>query len=100
MRATQDELDMRVLLGNAAFRRFLLHIGNDAGIWFPTAGADHTLQYREGRRSLGLEIFGRAAVGLRQPAGAEHVLALVLTESTPLETTHADPEQDDSELRR
>ncbi|MDP5279916.1 hypothetical protein Q9Q95_13355 [Sphingomonas sp. DG1-23] len=89
-RATQHELDMRMLMASAPFRRFLLRIANHAGIWIPTAGAEQSLLSREGRRSLGLDILREAAVGL--PHGTiEHVLVAILSEATPKETTDADP---------
>ena len=91
--ATREELDARLLIRNAAFQRFLLRIAERAGIWMPTAGADHTLQYREGRRSLGLEILGEAALGLPRGAGAEHVLALILTDATTPKETDDDPDR-------
>lgn len=99
-RLTPEELDMRVLMANAAFRRFLLQIGSMSGIWIPTAGAEQFLPYREGQRSLGLEIFRKAAAGLPQrDAGPEHVLAAIHSDTTPQETDDAEP-QDESELRR
>lgn len=82
------------------FRRFLLRVALDAGIWIPTAGAEQTLHYREGRRSLGLDILRHAARGL--PRGTtEQVLAIVIGESIPKETDHAsdDPEFDDDQRR-
>lgn len=100
MRATQEELDLRLLIRNPAFQRFLLQIANDAGIWIPTAGAEQSLPFREGQRSLGLEIIRKAAVGLRRDAGVTDVIAFILSESTPLETGNETHEQDESELRR
>ncbi len=99
MKLTQDDLDMRVLMRRAEFQRFLLHVCKSAGIWIPTAGAEQTLAYREGQRSLGLELIRHAARGL--PRGTtEQVLAIVLAESTPKETDdEADPQDDPDERR-
>ncbi|NIJ18470.1 hypothetical protein FHS95_000139 [Sphingomonas naasensis] len=94
-RASQHELDMRVLMASAPFRRFLLRLANAAGIWIPTAGAEQTLLSREGRRSLGLDILREAAAGLPRGATIEHVLVAILSEATPKETPDADP-QDES----
>lgn len=98
MRASQEEIDLKVLLRSPAFRRFLLQIANASGIWIPTAGAEQSLPYREGQRSLGLEILRKAAVGLRRDADVTDVLAVLLAESTPLETN--DDPHDDAELHR
>ena len=88
---------MRVLVQRADFRRFLLQITRQAGIWIPTVGAEQSLPYREGQRSLGLEILRHAACGL--PRGTtEQMLAIVLAEATPKETENAtdeDPSADD-----
>lgn len=54
--------DLKNLLGSSpTFRRFILTLLNDAGIYMPTyrqgspaAASDHV--YQEGRRSLGLEV--------------------------------------------
>ena len=91
---------MQSLMATAAFRKFLLHISQLAGIWIPTAGAEQSLPYREGQRSLGLEILRKAAAGLPQrDAGVEQVLAAILSEPNSQETNDeaADP---DSDLRR
>jgi hypothetical protein len=101
MKPTQDDMDMRLLVHRAEFRRFLLRVAKDAGIWIPTAGAEHTLHYREGQRSLGLDILRKAAAGLPQrDAGIEQVLALILAESTPKETSNASDDPDIDEPRR
>lgn len=94
-RISQDELDMRVLVHRADFRRFLLHVSRAAGIWIPTSGADQSLPFREGQRSLGLEILRHAACGLPRGGTPEQMLSVVLSESTPKETT--DAPEDDSE---
>lgn len=98
-RASQEELDLKLLIRNPAFQRFLLQIATASGIWIPTAGAEQSLPYREGQRSLGLEILRKAAVGLRRDADVTDVLALILAKSTPLETADEIPE-DDHELHR
>lgn len=88
-RASQEELDMQVLMRNAAFRRFLLRVCSHAGIWRSTSGADQVL-LMEGRRSLGLDILTEAAAGVPRATSVEHVLAAILTESTPQETDDAE----------
>ena len=90
--------DMMVLMATPAFRRFLLNIGKASGIWLPTAGAEQSLLYREGQRSLGLEIYRQAARGLSR-GSVEQVLAIVLSESTPKETPN-DPDQDSESVER
>lgn len=44
----------------------------------------------EGRRSLGLDILTEAAAGVPRATNVEHVLAVILTESTPKETDDAE----------
>lgn len=79
------DLDAQVLMRSQPFRKFLLHIARQAGIWIPTAGAEQSLLFREGQRSLGLDIIRQAARGL--PRGTiEQVLVLVLSEANPKET--------------
>jgi len=90
-RPSQHDLDMKVLIASQPFRRFLLQIAKDAGIWIPTSGADHSLPYREGHRSLGLEILRKAAAGTRGGT-IEHVLALILSEANPQEAQHEEPD--------
>ena len=98
MRASQLDLDMKLLFAQPAFRRFLLQLSRDAGIWLPTAGAtDAALHQREGRRSLGLDIIRQAARGLPRGTTTEQVLALVLSEATPQETQDDPSEQYESE---
>lgn len=92
-RISQEELDMRVLAQRADFRRFLLHVTRIAGIWIPTSGADTSLPFREGQRSLGLEILRHAACGLPRGGTPEQMLAAILAEATPKETMNA-PEDD------
>lgn len=88
-RLSQTELDMQLLMRNAAFRRFLLRVCSHAGIWRSTTGADPVL-HMEGRRSLGLDILTEAAAGVTRAKSVEHVLAVILTESTPQETDDAE----------
>jgi hypothetical protein len=88
-RLSQTELDMQLLMRNAAFRRFLLRVCSHAGIWRSTTGADPVL-HMEGRRSLGLDILTEAAAGVPRATCVEHVLAVILTESTPKETDDAE----------
>lgn len=96
-RVSQADLDAKLLFAQPAFRRFLLQVCKDAGIWIPTAGAtDAALHQREGRRSLGLDTIRQAARGL--PRGTiEQVLALVLSEATPKETDNEPTDHDESE---
>lgn len=92
MAATQLDLDLKALIAQPPFRRWLLHVARTAGIFTPTAGAEQTLQTREGRRSLGLEIIQEASRGLPRGASSEQMLALLLTEATPKETEDEQPE--------
>ncbi|WP_197018403.1 hypothetical protein [Sphingomonas sp. URHD0057] len=64
-----------------------------SGIFTPTAGASETLQAREGRRSLGLEIILEASRGLPRGAGTEQMFALLLaSEANPKETPDEEPD--------
>jgi hypothetical protein len=83
------DLAMRTLVMHKDFRTFLLRIVEQAGIFTPTAGAEQSLQYREGQRSLGLDMLRLAARGLprgtREPNVID-VLSILLRDSTPKET--------------
>lgn len=92
---TQLDLDLKELCAQPRYRRVLLHFVRLAGILSPSTGAIDTLQFREGMRSLGMEMLREAARGL--PRGsAEKMLALLLTEPTPKETED-DPEAEPAE---
>ena len=82
-----SELEIKELCAQPRFRRFLLRIVRNAGILSPTAGASETLQFREGQRSLGLDILRDASRGLPRGTSLEQILALVLaSEAEPRET--------------
>lgn len=84
---TPLELDLKQLCAQAPFRRFLLHVVRSAGIFNPTAGASDTLPFREGQRSLGLDILSLASRGLPRGTSTEQMIALVLaSEANPEET--------------
>lgn len=89
----QDELDAKHLFAQPPFVRFLLRIYRDAGICRSTFGADQSLQFREGQRSLGLDILRRAGGHLpgRDDAKLDHVIRCILGEAQPSE----EPEDDD-----
>ena len=97
---TQLELDLKQLCAQAPFRRFLLQIVRMSGITTPTAGAGETLPYREGQRSLGLEILREAARGLPRRATAEQMLALVLASEANLKETDDDHRESEHERDR
>lgn len=86
---TELDLDLQQLCAQPPYRRWLLHVARMAGIFSPTAGASENLQFREGRRSLGLDILREASRGL--PRGTfEQMLALVLaSEAKPQEDQDA-----------
>lgn len=99
MRGAFSDLDSRHLMAQPAFRRYLLHIYAAAGISIPANGADTALlSYREGQRSLGLELIRHAARGLPRRS-IEQVLVTVLSEATPQETED-DDRGDDSHDRQ
>lgn len=91
------DLDLKQLCAQPAFRRFLLHVLRLAGIFTPTSGAIETLQFREGQRSLGLDIIREASRGMPRGVSIEQVIALLLSEPNPKET---DDEAESSELDR
>jgi hypothetical protein len=92
---TQLDLDLKQLCAQPPFRRFLLHIVRTAGILSPTAGASETLPFREGQRSLGLDILREASRGLPRGTSIEQLIALVLaSETNPKETEDADQTTD------
>lgn len=91
---TQLDLDLKQLCAQPAYLRTLLHFAKMAGIFSPTAGASETLQSREGRRSLGLEILLESSRGLPRGASVEQMLALLLREANPKETEDADQPND------
>lgn len=93
---TQFDLDLKQLCAQAPFRRFLLHVLRQAGIFTPTAGASETLPFREGQRSLGLEILREASRGLPRGTSTEQMIALVLaSEANPKETEDENPSDHD-----
>jgi hypothetical protein len=96
MKPNQLELDLRQLYAQPAFRRWLLHVARLAGIFTPTAGAGESLPFREGQRSLGLDILREAARGQPRGASIEQTIALLVSETNPEETdddrTAAEPE--------
>lgn len=93
MKPNQLDLDLKQLCAQPPFRRWLLHVAKTAGIFTPTSGAIELLPYREGQRSLGLEILREASRGLpRGPGTAEQVLSLLLREANPEETDDDDRE--------
>lgn len=97
-RQADIELEMRALAMHKGFRLFLLHVARTAGIFTPTAGAEQSLPYREGQRSLGLDIIRLAARGLPRGGSVEQMLSLCITsETTPQET---DDETRDAESER
>jgi hypothetical protein len=92
---TQPELDLKQLCAQAPFRRFLLQVIRSAGIFSPTAGASETLPFREGQRSLGLDILSLASRGLPRGTSTEQMIALVLaSEANPKETDDDNREPD------
>lgn len=95
MKPNQFELDLKALCAQPPFRRFLLHVTRLASIHAPTAGASEHLPYREGQRSLGLEILREAARGfLPRKVSVEQLIGIIASEATPEETEDdtAEPE--------
>jgi hypothetical protein len=92
---TQLDLDYKQLFAQPAFRRHLLHVVRLAGIFSPTAGASETLPFREGQRSLGLDIIREASRGLPRGVSVEQAITLLLSEATPKETDDAEAEPTD-----
>jgi hypothetical protein len=83
---SQLDLDLKELCAQPRFRRFLLRIVEVSGIFSPTSGASDTLPYREGQRSLGLEILREAMRGMPRGTTIPQLIALLASESTPKET--------------
>lgn len=83
----QLDLDLQQLFAQPPYRRFLLQIVRLSGITIPTAGAGTDPHFREGQRSLGLEILRLAARGSPRRATAEQMLSLVLASETIPEET-------------
>lgn len=95
----QAYLDAKHLFAQAPFLRFLLQIYRDAGISIPAYGADQSLQYREGQRSLGLEILRKAGRHLpgQDQRKLDQVIRRILSEDQPSEETLTDDRRPESE---
>lgn len=99
MKPDQLDLDLKQLLCTAPFRRWLLHVVKLAGIFTPTAGVSETLQFREGQRSLGLDLIREALRGLPRGTSIEQLIAMLASEPTPQETADDDRESESDERR-
>lgn len=93
MNPSKLNLAMRQLTMHKAWPDFILQLIRSAGILIPTAGAEQSLLFREGQRSLGLDIirWSADACGL----SIEQYLARALSDPTPKETDNeiSDPER-------
>lgn len=93
---SQATIDAKHLFAQPAYRRRLLRIWVQTGISTPAFGADQPLQYREGQRSLGLEILREDAAALGLPV--DRLIATILTsEDQPPEETLNDDRRPESE---
>lgn len=100
MAPNQVVLDWKLILCTPHGKRILLRIAEQSGIFSPSAGASDNLPFREGQRSLGMEILREAASGLfPRKVTIPQLIALLASESTPKETDDdrsSDPESDRS----
>ncbi len=98
MPPNQTALDWQQILCTAHGKRILLRIAEQSGMFSPSAGASDVLPFREGMRSLGMEILREAATGLHpRKVTIPQLIALLASESTPKETDderRSDPESD------
>ncbi len=73
----QEDADLRALLKLPAFNRFLLRIHTASGIGASAYGSDdRNLQAKEGRRSLGFDIFSWCDAAASWPSNSALIAAL------------------------
>ena len=98
MAPNQSQLDWKQILCTAHGKRMLLRIAEQSGIFLSSAGASDNLPFREGQRSLGMDILREAALGLLpRKVTIPQLIALLASEANPQETnddSRSDPESD------